>query len=777
MRLAVLVLAARTPSASGVVEIRTRELARWLGMSESYAASVVVPGLRRSGVVEVVTATGEFGENSGLRCRVLPLWEARSEVGHPLALHRKELATLFRLMEALMAPGWVHRDGSVTPPGLIGTRTGRGAATDRLALLLLVLETAPTGRVRQCGGTIDTKRGRAAATVARLLGCTAAAAERVLERLEHQGLIERVRLRTASGMVHRTRLMVPAVAAAHGNGPSPQVTTACLSDVADPDAAAGSSDAPHARTDTQVRATDSSERAATSEPDVPAGLHSDHSAGVPGREVDAGSEGFSGEVRRGRGRRPGRACAREAEAEPLPAGPKLQLGTSAASPLRGDKPQNLRVHQGRREDARPRPESGRNGPSQDDRLLVALGPVACLWSQFTAAQRRLISCAAETELITLSGITGPEVAPQLLAQRLTERLRADGGPAGVREPVGWLLRRGLVQRPACSDMRCDDGTRLDTGSDCPTCDNVIRIRRAQRARTVAEVEASMPSAAAAARRAALEERLRNQVVLEAETLVQRRRQAEARQEAVRAKAQAEAANERAAAKAARAARQAIPCEDCGADRAAGLCETCGYRRQTRDLIAELGLIAATWAADLDDPVDIEAVAASVRANVQRRIDERRQHLVDLMDPTDHEYQSLRNVHSVLAFNALQTVRDAEPEYRASALAMLARSVEADAEALRAYATEESRRWHQQYPDTSRAAAQTAAHAARQRTAQHLLDTRLDTLRAPRRPKTGTVTASQGAPRGPWSDRLAELATRPIKGEELSECTGHLLASQ
>lgn len=99
--------------------------------------------------------------------------------GHPLALAKAELATLLRLVEAVMAPGWAHRDGRVTRAGLVGTRTGRGAATDRLALLLLVLEARERGWVRLCGGAVDTRRGRAAATVARLLGCTASRGERL----------------------------------------------------------------------------------------------------------------------------------------------------------------------------------------------------------------------------------------------------------------------------------------------------------------------------------------------------------------------------------------------------------------------------------------------------------------------------------------------------------------------------------------------------------------------------------------------------------------------
>ncbi|EHM25775.1 hypothetical protein SPW_5804 [Streptomyces sp. W007] len=216
VRLAVLVLASRTPSETGVVEIRTSELGRWIGVSVSYMASDVLPELRRSSVVSVEMAAGDYGQDNGLTCKVQPLWDAQSMLGHPLRLAKKEHVTLKRLMEAVMGPGWKHRDGRVTPAGLIGTRTGRGAATDRLALLLLVLEAQATGRVRLCGGSVDTKRGRAAATLARLMGCTAAAAAGILGRLEDRKLVFRVRLKAASGLANRSRLLVPTVAAAHG---------------------------------------------------------------------------------------------------------------------------------------------------------------------------------------------------------------------------------------------------------------------------------------------------------------------------------------------------------------------------------------------------------------------------------------------------------------------------------------------------------------------------------------------------------------------------------
>ncbi|MFH9242018.1 hypothetical protein ACH4LH_28550 [Streptomyces anulatus] len=56
-----------------------------------------------------------------------------------------------------------------------------------------------------------------------------------------------------------------------------------------------------------------------------------------------------------------------------------------------------------------------------------------------------------------------ERAPRLLAERLTDRLEETGGEALVAKPYGWLIGRGLVRRPSCTDRRCDDGTRLNTG--------------------------------------------------------------------------------------------------------------------------------------------------------------------------------------------------------------------------------------------------------------------------------------------------------------------------
>ncbi|WP_238783327.1 hypothetical protein [Streptomyces monomycini] len=218
------------------MKITSRELGQWLGLSVSHMQSVVLPGLRRSRAVVTGVLTGEFGEGRSLECEVLPLRAARDMPKHPLALSHEELAIWLRLMEALMAPGRSARDCTHTQAGLLAGRTGRGASTDRLALLLLVLEAAETGRVRLCGGTVDKHRGRAAATLARLLGCGLPGAERVLKRLEDANLVHRPRQETTSGLYNRTRLVVPAVVAAHrkpypvgtypsaesGNGPEPR---------------------------------------------------------------------------------------------------------------------------------------------------------------------------------------------------------------------------------------------------------------------------------------------------------------------------------------------------------------------------------------------------------------------------------------------------------------------------------------------------------------------------------------------------------------------------
>ncbi|MEV4975329.1 hypothetical protein AB0K59_30945 [Streptomyces scopuliridis] len=781
VRLAVVVLASRTPSETGVVEIRTSELGRWLGLSASYVASNVLPVLRRSGVVSVDTVEGEFGQDTGLECRVLPLWAAQDVVGHPLALEKKDLAVLLRLLEAVMAPGWTHRDGSITPVGLLGTRIGRGAATDRLALLLLVLEARETGRVRQCGGTVDTKRGRAAATVARLLGCKVSRGERVLERLEDRDLVRRVRLRTGSGLANRSRLMVPAVAAAHGHTGADDVredrAEAPKPVFSEPDVAAGASEESGSEAEPQVSGVPVAGEADVADPDVTAALHTDHPSLVAPVPPLSLSRGSSGEGRGGYGDLPDRACLREDQAtDSLDAVAECASPVAEVGPLRGEKPEESPVNglegqraPGARAGGRPKAsgweqaQQRRVGLPADLRLRVALGPVSWLWEGLSGWQQDQVEAAARTELARLEGLLAQQGgAPRLLADRLADRLEETGGEALVTTPYGWLIRRGLVQRRSCSDRRCDDGIRLDTGGECENCRNVVHLRRARRARTGAEIDRELPGLSDDERRRVLEDRLREQAAIEAEDFVWRQEQAraeQARRDEASAVAQERAEREREAAAAADAVRQALACEDCGQQQAGGLCEGCGYRRRTEALTVEAGLVAATWAAVLDDPADVAAVTADVRASLAADIERTRREFLDSVEPGELDADPA-GAASVLAFAALQAVEATLPEYRRSALGRLGRTEEAEAEARLAYRTEQGRRWFQHNPHGADAvaAATKAADAARERTAQYLLTVRLEQLREQAADRTAQAAAA------PWTDRLTELAARPLDDE-------------
>ncbi|MFJ3883035.1 hypothetical protein ACIPW5_37010 [Streptomyces sp. NPDC090077] len=537
VRLAVVVLASRTPSETGVVEIRTSELGRWIGLSASHVASNVVPVLRRSGVVSVETAEGEYGQDDGLKCRVLPLWAAQDVAGHPLNLAKKEYATLLRLLEAVMAPGWTHRDGSVTPAGLIGTRTGRGAATDRLALLLLVLEARESGRVRQCGGTVDTKRGRAAATVARLLGCTASAGERVLERLEDRELVLRVRLRTGSGLAARTRLMVPAVAAAHGRIVADAVqedrVEALEPEFSDPDVMAGPGESPDLVTEAQVSGCPVKDEAAVAEPDVAAALHTDHPHLVTPVAPPQLSGGFSGEGRGGNHGVPDRACTRE-----------------DGGPLRGEQPKDSPVVEGMNGGCGPmadgsvrvvdglgqgRQQRGRV-PLPPEDLRIVLAPVDLVWARLERrGARKLVEASARSELERVVGFAGRMDAPQVLADRIARRLEDQIRLAGpIKDPVGWLIGLALPQRQRCGDVRCDDRVLLDSGRDCPHCAEKQDDRRDQRRTVATAVDAAMPGASEAERRAVTEQQLHQDVTEQA--WIREHRWAQVREQQAAAKA-------------------------------------------------------------------------------------------------------------------------------------------------------------------------------------------------------------------------------------------------
>ncbi|KMS78060.1 hypothetical protein ACH49_18230 [Streptomyces leeuwenhoekii] len=761
------------------------ELGRWMGVKESTVHHKVLPVLRGSGALRTRVVRDAKGHPTGLDCLVMPLWHAHhgGGAGHPLALTKAELATLLRLIEALFGHGWTPENKEPTPPGLLAGRRGKGAATDRLGLLLMVLNTRASGWLQLCGGSVKKKEGRGAATLARLLGCSPSGARKVLARLTEAGVVARQRKSTTTRMNGRGKVMLLPVARAYGRTLA-SVEAAQGSDPefsARPDGACGdhaSADVAGALGTSGIGGVEQADKAGDQERPDGAELHADHASVVTQVVLPQLSCGFSGEGRGAEGRRPERACVREdqaadgqgavAESAPL---------VAEDGPLRGEKPEESPVEgrdgqraAGAGAGGRPKAvgwekaqQQRRVGLPADLGLRVALGPVAGLWARLSGWQQGQVEAAAQAELTRLAGmLERPEMAPRLLADRFTDRLEETGGEALVERPFPWLMRRGLVQRQACSDRRCDDGIRLDTGAECENCGNVVHIRRARRAKIAAQVDRELPGLSEGERRRVLEERLREQAAIEAEDFVWRREQArveQARRDAARAAAQERAERERQAAAAADAVRQALPCEDCGLQRSAGLCEACGFRRRTEAAIVEAGLVAATWSADLDDADDVAAVVAHVRASLEADIERARHEFLELMEPGALDADPVLAA-SALAFAALQAVEQALPEYRSSALGRLGRTEEAEAEARRAYKTEQNRRWYKHNPNGADAvaAATKAADAARERTAQYLLATRLEQLRERAAARTEAAVPAR------WTDRLPELAARPLDGD-------------
>ncbi|MFJ6437820.1 hypothetical protein [Streptomyces sp. NPDC091416] len=383
-----------------------------------------------------------------------------------------------------------------------------------------------------------------------------------------------------------------------------------------------------------------------------------------------------------------------------------------------------------------------------------------LWERLSGWQQGQVAAAAKAELSQLAGLgVAAQRAPRMLAERLTGRLEETGGEALIRRPFGWLMGRGLVRRPSCSDRRCGDGARLDTGAECENCGNVVHIRRARRARTAAEIDRELPQLGGDLRRRVIEERLREQAAIEAEQQVRRREQAcaeKARREEARAAAQERAEHQRAAAAAAERVRPALACEDCGQQQAGELCEACGYRRRTAEAMVEAGLTAATWAADLDDAGDVALVTSGVRASLEQEIADVHSGYLGALDPAGQN-EDPAGVDAVLAYGALRMVEEALPEFRRSALKQLGQSEEAEAEARRAYRTEQNRRYFRHNPNGADAvaAATKAAGTARKRAAEYLLATRMEQLRE--RALAGTDPAGPA----PWADRLPVLAARPL----------------
>lgn len=539
------------------------ELGRWMGVKESTVHHKVLPVLRGTDALHTLVVRDGKGHPTGLDCLVMPLWNARKGggAGHPLALDKAELATLLRLLEALFGHGWTPEGREPTPPGLLAGRTGRGAATDRLGLLLMVLHTPASGWLQLCGGSVKKKEGRGAATLARLLGCSPSGARKVLARLTEAGVVARQHRETSTRMRGRARVMLLPVARAYGrrlasveavSGPGPVFS-------ARPDGACGDhapAGTAGALGTTGICGAEGPGDAEDRERPDGAALHADHAPVVTPVVPLQLSCGFSGEGRGGNRDLPDRACEREDQAVDADAVEELRLVDGEGGPLRGEQPKKSPSSMSRKPGSWPvgstpvrvvagagqgRQQQGR-GVLPPENLRVILEPVRLLWARLERpAARRLVESAARAELATVSGFVGRIDAPQVLADRLARRLEDQlrlGGP--VKDPVGWLIGKGLPQRQECGDKLCDDRMLLDSGRDCPRCEDRQASSRARRHAVAAAVDDAMPYASEAERRTAIDRQLHETVTARAWAREHEWEQVRARQAAA-AKRRAEAA--------------------------------------------------------------------------------------------------------------------------------------------------------------------------------------------------------------------------------------------
>ncbi|WP_445403153.1 hypothetical protein ACSMX9_29995 (plasmid) [Streptomyces sp. LE64] len=539
VRLAAVVLMAKAKVATDYsTRITATELGRWIGLKKSRVAHHVVPELRERGVLGSNETTNAAGWMTGLECWVIPMYRAQhgGDRRHSLALSKVELIVLLKLIEALFAPGWTHEDGRVTPAGMLADRTGRGAATDRLGLLLMVLSSNAKGWLQLCSGSVDSERGRPAATAARLLGCSPAGGAKLLSRLQEQDVLSVDRRETASGLNARSRVRLLPVAAAHGIAvrEAREAADAVFSDLAV--TASGDLEATveaAAPVVTGVQGAGEGLEADSADRADAAHLHASHASVVtPGGSLSL-SGGFSGEGRGGNHGLPDRACVREDGGPLRGEKPKKSPSISSEKPGLGPVASGpVRVVDGA---GQGRQQRGRV-PLPPADLRAVLAPVDLVWARLDrAAARRRVEAAARRELKRVEGFAGRTDASQVLADRLVRRLDEQlrsGGP--IADPVGWLLARGLPQRQQCGDARCDDRVLLDSGRDCPRCEDRQADRRAQRHAVAAAVDAAMPGASEDERRAAADRQLHERVTAQGWAREHEWEQVRARQAAAKA---------------------------------------------------------------------------------------------------------------------------------------------------------------------------------------------------------------------------------------------------
>ncbi|MGW4995450.1 hypothetical protein ACWEQ3_49180 [Streptomyces mirabilis] len=427
---------------------------------------------------------------------------------------------------------------------------------------------------------------------------------------------------------------------------------------------------------------------------------------------------------------PERANERETESGPGRIGAVYERG-GQGGPLRGEQ-QPDRTGEGQ---TAPELVVAKSAPlrwSLPRGLERVLDPVRLEWARIGhAGGRTRVLVELKAELRRLAGVVGSEQAPVVLAERLERRLAAQHGER-VREPVGWLLSRGLPQRAECYAMACDDQVRMDTGLVCPSCELLIGDRRALRHQVVQAVAAELPRLAPAEAKAEVERRLSREVALRAA------RDAVRRERAVVERARREVvwAQQREGLDSAKAELAARACEECGVPEAGGLCLVCSQNRTAREAVEQAAQVAAAVSRPVKDLGGVAGRLAACRVRLKGEVDRATGRLRREGMP-----------EAGVAWEARTLAEQLLRQERARAMDALLNSAETQVEAERVFAIERARR-------SGERQARAAAEQARQRCAELLLAQRLGQVRAADRPSSSEEV-------GGWRQRLVELAARPL----------------
>lgn len=684
------------------------ELADWLGVHISTVDKALAE-LRRAGAVETWDRRNAEGEVDGILCRVVvPDGHRR----HPLAvLGRPELATLLRACEALFGPGWAPSDREPTPPGLLVGHTGKGAPKLRLALLRIYLDTRPDGRLRLCGGRMDGKHSRAAATVARLINRAPSGGSRVLAELTAAGVLTKAENTAGTGMSGRVVVRFPAAADPHAEHRHLRAVPADFPGPTGHPGTVGRGAAPGSGLTSQVTPVEETEKPELVGRPGTAELHAVHALGVDllgsgaADHVVVPAEGGRGLSTVG-----GSARAREtvtpAEATGQPTAPALDA-------LRAEQTKTLPTQF-------PGVRSGQ-GAEVDQVLDV----VRVLWAGLTTTGRRTSVTQAVRQLLATASVDAVQLA-------VASRYAADRGK--IRDPYAWLPRRGLRPLDTCGTPGCADGW-LAADAPCPGCRAAqarAEDRRALRAAIGAQVSADLPLATPEERRRETDRRTHQRVMAQqAHALAQR---------PVRPAGQPAPATPV-------PLLTAGPCDECGTTTPDG--RTCGPCTDHHAVQDAADRAADAMASTTSDPQEAELLAETARA--------------ELLTVVDHALADARRrdaLPEVLGTVARLAAANHADDTRHRALTLLADGPEARSEAARARRTALTDAWNASSADRRQAADDAAADAAH-RAAQWLYDQRT-AARARRRAAAAQARFSDDDRPGTPAYRAARVAVRSAR---------------